>query len=191
MTRSARRLGDRGHLRTLADVALAAAAEHANQQADAMRAQAGQRLLQRIGRMRIVDHDQRLVGRCRRAGSCDPSTGSSIAKRLCTISTEAEAHCTEACGDSEQVGHVESAQQGAIRSAPAPQGVVNRKRSPAACVWMSRAVTAALSCCDAVTDATARSPAGSRPAIVRTYRRVLMMATASPGMANSLCFAAA
>jgi len=52
------RLGDRAHLRALARIALAAATEHADEAAAAVRAQARQRLLERVGGVRVVDHDQ-------------------------------------------------------------------------------------------------------------------------------------
>jgi hypothetical protein len=54
-------LGDRRHLRTLAAIALAAAAEHAQQPCLHVRAQRFQRLLERVGRVRVIDHHQRLA----------------------------------------------------------------------------------------------------------------------------------
>src|SRR3546814_7056033 len=53
---------------TLAGIALAAAAEHADQLARAMRAQRGQRLFQRIRRVCVIDHHQRQRSEERRVG---------------------------------------------------------------------------------------------------------------------------
>ena len=53
-------LGDFRHFGPLALVALSAAAEDAPQPRAGMAAQRRQRLLQRVGRVRIVDHDQRV-----------------------------------------------------------------------------------------------------------------------------------
>ena len=52
-------LGDRRHLRALAAVALAAAAEHADQLAGGKRTQRAQRLFQRVRGVRVVDDHQR------------------------------------------------------------------------------------------------------------------------------------
>ena len=52
---------DRRHLRALAAIAVAAAAEHAGQAAGRVLAQARQRLLERVGRVRVVDDHQRLA----------------------------------------------------------------------------------------------------------------------------------
>jgi hypothetical protein len=59
-TRPASRHGDRSHQRPLGGVAVAAAAEHAPEPAAARlgeRRQRGERLLERIGRVGVVDHD--------------------------------------------------------------------------------------------------------------------------------------
>src|SRR5579863_9486750 len=50
--------GDAAHLRAFARVALTAATEHANQFPGAVCTQTGQRLFERVGRMRIVDDDK-------------------------------------------------------------------------------------------------------------------------------------
>ena len=66
-TRPASRHGDRAHQRPLGRVAIAAAAEHAPERAAARRAsgaQRGERLLERVGRVGVVDHD---LGQARRA----------------------------------------------------------------------------------------------------------------------------
>ena len=54
-------VGNGAHQRPLAGVAIAAAAEHAPQRAAAVFAQRRQRLGERVRRMRIVDHGQRLA----------------------------------------------------------------------------------------------------------------------------------
>ena len=72
MTRSAKRRGDAAHLRPLARVAIAAAAEHADQLAACGSTRGPQRrehLLERVGRMRVVDDDERLPRRRRSAAS--------------------------------------------------------------------------------------------------------------------------
>ena len=55
-------LGDRAHLRPLAGIAVAAAAEHHDELAGAMGAQRGERVLERVGRVRVIDDDRRAVG---------------------------------------------------------------------------------------------------------------------------------
>ena len=52
-------LGDLAHHRTLARVAIAAAAEHTDQLAGAMTAGGAQRLLERVRRMCVVDDGER------------------------------------------------------------------------------------------------------------------------------------
>ena len=54
-------LGDDRHLRALAGITVAAAAEHARQPAGDVVAQTEQRLLQRVGGVGVVDHHQRLA----------------------------------------------------------------------------------------------------------------------------------
>src|SRR5690606_16953827 len=51
--------GGRGHLRTLAAITLSAAAEDAGDAPGGVGAHRGQGLLERVGRVRIVDHHQR------------------------------------------------------------------------------------------------------------------------------------
>jgi hypothetical protein len=57
-------LGDRAHQRTLGRIAIATAAEHADELSATRlsdRTQRRKRFLERVGRVRIVDHDKRFV----------------------------------------------------------------------------------------------------------------------------------
>ena len=95
---------------------------------------AGQRLFERIGRVRVVDHDQRQLGlpadRFMR-----PLTGSS-APRTARMSSNCMTECAEAGGNGEQVGDVEATEQRRLDRA-SPHGVRRSKRRPSCMRSMS------------------------------------------------------
>ena len=122
-------LGDRAHQRTLARIAIAAAAEHADQLARAVPARGEQRLLQRVRRMRVVDDRERLAG----AVSVSMRPGgaahcSSAATASCERHVPAEQHGQRR----EQILDVEVADEARAQRRDAPAAVDDRFRDHAA-----------------------------------------------------------
>ena len=101
--------GDRRHLRTLAAITFAATAEHADQFAGGMRAQRGQRLLQRVRRVRVVDHHQRQPALA--AEAVHAAIHRHQLRQGFRNQRWRHAHREQGGGDAEQVVDVEAAEQ--------------------------------------------------------------------------------
>ncbi len=137
--RSASRLGDCAHQRPLAGIAVAAAAEDADaacRRAPAPFRAAPKRLFQRIGRVRVVDHDQRLALRrpcvCMRPGGGARRAARPRCRRERFVAGQQRAD------HGEQIGDIEAADQRRLELRT-PCGVSAEKRRPGAVMPRCRA----------------------------------------------------
>ena len=126
---------DAPHLRPLAGIALAAAAEHADERAALGHGgpQRGQHLVERVGRVRVIDHDQRLAVA---AQALHPSRRRRDARERRERRVEIDAAREQHAQHAQHVRRVERARQ-AGRDVAAPQGVAIESSRPA-CVVATR-----------------------------------------------------
>src|SRR5262249_30501975 len=111
--------GNRCHLRALALITLAAAAEHADQLSCAMGTQAGQCLLEGVRRVRVIDDNERQARAAAEAvhASCD---GLELYQRMLNL-CKGIPERAEAPGNREQVVDVEATEQRTGNLAFAPR----------------------------------------------------------------------
>ena len=111
-------LRNRSHLRSLALIALAAAAEHADKLASTMRAQAGQCLFQCVWSVCVVDHDEWRTGTAAEAVHASVHRLQLLQRALYLYKRIPER--AETASDGEQVVDVETPKQRRLYRAFAP-----------------------------------------------------------------------
>ena len=110
----------RAHQRTLAGIAIAAAAEHAVQLAAAVHARGTQRFAQRVGRVRVVDDGERLRAVAAEQLRCARSAGGSATSAF-AASSSGTPQASSVASTVEQVLDVEIADAAGRATSPTPQ----------------------------------------------------------------------